>query len=192
MEAHRPVMMPEDEVTFRLAQLLLLLDAVAGQDAKGASLERIGYYDFLSANPFLVVDSDGREGNMLRLAGFDPQVLSYASSSQRFTSRRERIQHDLGLLVAYGCCEVHNRNGAFAYSISNRGRELGARFTATYAASFATAASIVVRRLRKLSDKALREQTARWLRPDGEGGPGAALLSVLGPGPQAPDMPWEG
>ncbi|WP_338069306.1 hypothetical protein, partial [Streptomyces antimycoticus] len=95
MEAHRPVMMPEDEVTFRLAQLLLLLDAVAEQDVKGASLERIGYYDFLSANPFLVVDSDGREGNMLRLAGFDPRVLSYASSSQRFTSRRERIQHDL-------------------------------------------------------------------------------------------------
>ncbi|MFD4798993.1 MULTISPECIES: ABC-three component system middle component 2 [Streptomyces griseus group] len=192
MEAHRPVMMPEDEVTFRLAQLLLLLDAVAGQDAKGASLERIGYYDFLSANPFLVVDSDGREGNMLRLAGFDPQLLSYASSSQRFTSRRERIQHDLGLLVAYGCCEVRNRNGAFAYSISNHGRELGARFTATYAASFTTAASIVVRSLRKLSDKALREQTARWLRPGGEGSPGAALLSVLGPGPQAPDMPWEG
>lgn len=107
----------------------------------------------------------------------------------------ERIQHDLGLLVAYGCCEVHNRDGAFAYLLSNRGRELGARFTATYAtyaASFATAASIVVRRLRKLSDKALREQTARWLWPDGESGPGAALLSVLGPGPQAPDMPWEG
>ncbi|MFF8434669.1 hypothetical protein [Streptomyces bacillaris] len=62
MEAHRPVMMPEDEVTFRLAQLLLL-DAVAGQDAKGASLERIAYYDFLSANPFLVVDSDGCEGS---------------------------------------------------------------------------------------------------------------------------------
>ena len=96
MEAHRPVMMPEDEVTFRLAQLLLLLEAVAGQDAKGANLERIGYYDFLSANPFLVVASDGREGSLLRLAGFDPQVLSYASSSQRFTSRRERIQHDLG------------------------------------------------------------------------------------------------
>ncbi|MFE5484149.1 ABC-three component system middle component 2 [Streptomyces sp. NPDC056527] len=192
MEAHQPVMMPEDQVTFRLAQLLLLLDAVAGQDAKGASLERLGYYDFLSANPFLVVASDGREGSLLRLAGFDPQVLSYASSSQRFTSRRERIQHDLALLVAYGCCEVHNRNGSFVYSISNRGRELGACFTATYAASFTTAASIVVRHLRKLSDKALREQTARWLRPDGGGGPGAALLSVLGPGLQAPDMPWEG
>ncbi|GAA1553503.1 ABC-three component system middle component 2 [Streptomyces globosus] len=192
MEAHRPVMMPEDDVIFRLAQLLLLLDAVAGQDAKGASLERIGYYDFLSANPFLVVPSGDREGSLLRLAGFDPQVLSYASSSQRFTSRRERIQHDLGLLVAYGCCEVHNRKGALVYAISPRGRELSARFTATYAASFTTAASIVVRRLRKLSDKALREQTARWLRPDGQGGPGAALLSVLGPGPQATELSWEG
>ncbi|GHG00566.1 ABC-three component system middle component 2 [Streptomyces filamentosus] len=192
MEAHRPVVMPEDEVQFRLAQLLLLLDAVAGHDANGASLERIGYYDFLSANPFLVIRSEDREANLLRLAGFDPQVLSYASSSQRFTSRRERIQHDLALLIAYGCCEVHNHKGALAYTISPRGHELGAQFTATYADSFSTAASIVVRRLHRLSDKALREQTARWLRPDGHGGPGAALMSVLGPEPHPSDMPWEG
>ncbi|WP_234439303.1 MULTISPECIES: ABC-three component system middle component 2 [Streptomyces] len=165
---------------------------MAGQDTNGASLERIGYYDFLSANPFLVIRSEDREANLLRLAGFDPQVLSYASSSQRFTSRRERIQHDLALLIAYGCCEVHNHKGALAYTISPRGHELGAQFTATYAASFSTAASIVVRRLHRLSDKALREQTARWLRSDGNGGPGAALMSVLGPEPYTSDMPWEG
>ncbi|MCX4587044.1 ABC-three component system middle component 2 [Streptomyces sp. NBC_01481] len=192
MEAHRPVVMPEDEMPFRLAQLLLLLDAVAGQDANGASLERIGYYDFLSANPFLVVPSEGREASLLRLAGFDPQVLAYASSSQRFTSRRERIQHDLALLVAYGCCQVHNHKGSLAYSITVAGHELGGQFTATYATSFSTAAGIVVRRLRRLSDRGLREQTARWLRPDGHGGPAAALMSVLGPGPRVSATSWEG
>ncbi|MFJ2751227.1 ABC-three component system middle component 2 [Streptomyces sp. NPDC087297] len=191
MEAHQPVVMPEDEVSFRLAQLLLLLDAVAEQDVKGASLERIGYYDFLSANPFLVVPSEGREASLLRLAGFDPQVLAYASSSQRFTSRRERVQHDLALLVAYGCCKVDNRNGSLAYSITEAGQELGAQFTATYASSFSTAASIVVHRLRKLSDKGLRDQTARWLRPDGPDSPAAALMSVLGPGPMS-ETSWEG
>ncbi|GAA3389001.1 ABC-three component system middle component 2 [Streptomyces roseoviridis] len=191
MQADRPVVMPEDEVPFRLAQLLLLLDAVAAQDANGATLERLGYYDFLSANPFLVVPSEGRDASLLRLAGFDPQVLAYASSSQRFTSRRERIQHDLALLVAYGCCKVRTRNGSLTYSITEAGQELGGQFTATYATSFAAAADIVVRQLRKLSDKRLREQTARWLRPDGPDGPTAALMSVLGPGP-LPETSWEG
>ncbi|MFF3822561.1 ABC-three component system middle component 2 [Streptomyces griseus] len=190
MHVDRPVVMPEDEVPFRLAQLLLLLDAVAAQDANGATLERIGYYDFLSANPFLVVSPEGRDASLLRLAGFDPQVLAYASSSQRFTSRRERIQHDLALLVAYGCCRIRNRDGSLTYSITAAGQDLGGRFTATYAASFTTAAAIVVRQLRKLTDKRLREQTARWLRPDGPDGPAAALMSVLGPGP-ALETSWE-
>lgn len=191
MHADRPVVMPEDEVPFRLAQLLLLLDAVAAQDANGATLERIGYYDFLSANPFLVVPPEGRDASLLRLAGFDPQVLAYASSSQRFTSRRERIQHDLALLVAYGCCRIRNRDGSLTYSITEAGQDLGGRFTATYATSFTTAAGIVVRQLRKLSDKRLREQTARWLRPDGSVGPAAALMSVLGPG-HVLETSWEG
>jgi hypothetical protein len=184
--------MPEDEVAFRLAQLLLLLDAVAEQSPGGVSLERIGYYDFLSANPFLVVPSDSREASLLRLAGFDPQVLSYASSSQRFTSRRERLQHDLALLVAYGCCQVNNQGGSLTYAISPAGRTLGAQFTATYATSFSTAAAIVVRQLRRLSDKALRDQTAQWLRPAGHAGPAAVLLSVLGAGPHHSDVSWEG
>lgn len=191
MQADRPVMMPEDEVPFRLAQLLLLLKAVTAQDESGATLERIGYYDFLSANPFLVVPIEGREASLLRLAGFDPQVLAYASSSQRFTSRRERIQHDLALLVAYGCCRVHNRNGSLAYSITGIGQELGGKFTATYATSFSAAADIVVRQLRKLSDKRLREQTAQWIRPDSPGNPAAVLMAVLGPGPES-EISWEG
>ncbi|BFV56338.1 hypothetical protein KCMC57_up14420 [Kitasatospora sp. CMC57] len=183
MQTRPPVVMPEDEVQFRLAQLLLLLDAVCGHEQYGASLERIGYYDFLSANPFLVVPSEDRDAGRLRLAGFDPQVLAYASSSQRFTSRRERIQHDLALLVAYDCCAVSNHDKALHYAITDIGRTLSARLTATYATSFSTAAAIVVRRLRRLSDKALREQTAQWLRPASHDGPAAALLGILGTGP---------
>ncbi|WP_030396796.1 ABC-three component system middle component 2 [Kitasatospora purpeofusca] len=193
MQTHRPVIMPEDEVQFRLAQLLLLLDAVADHDLHGASLERIGYYDFLSANPFLVVPANDRDAGRLRLAGFDPQVLAYASSSQRFTSRRERIQHDLALLVAYGCCEVRNHEKALSYAITDTGRTLSSHFTATYATSFSTAASIVVRRLRRLSDKALRDQTTQWLRPAGHDGPAAALLGILGTGPVPAfdlETPW--
>nr|WP_206439426.1 ABC-three component system middle component 2 [Streptomyces scabichelini] len=173
--------MPEDEVQFRLAQLLLLMDALASQDLPGATLERIGYYDFLSANPFLVVDPDSREASLLRLAGFDPRTLSYASSGQRFTSRRERIQHDLALLVAYGCCTASAQEGSLMYSITDGGRRLSSQLTTTYATSFSTAAEMIVRKLKRMSDTRLRKESASWLRLNSTGNsPGAALAKVLG------------
>ncbi|AEY94313.1 hypothetical protein SHJG_p1182 (plasmid) [Streptomyces hygroscopicus subsp. jinggangensis 5008] len=151
---------------------------MARHSQQGAGLERIGYYDFLSANPFLVVEPDSREAALLRLAGFDPRVLSYASSGQRFTSRRERIQYDLSLLVAYGCCSVANENGGLVYSITTAGRQMSTQLTSTYARSFTTAAEMVIGKLRRLSDAGLRRQTAQWLRVDGDR-PGAGLASVL-------------
>jgi hypothetical protein len=180
VEADRPVVMPEDEVQFRLAQLLLLLEALAGQDLPGATLERIGYYDFLSANPFLVVDADSREASLLRLAGFDPRTLSYASSGQRFTSRRERIQHDLSLLVAYGCCTVTAQQGSLLYSITDHGRHLSSHLTTTYATSFSTAAEIIVGKLKRMSDTRLRKESVTWLRLDSARNPGAALAQIVG------------
>jgi hypothetical protein len=172
--------MPEDEVQFRLAQLLLLLEALAGQDLPGATLERMGYYDFLSANPFLVVETGSREASLLRLAGFDPRTLSYASSGQRFTSRRERIQHDLSLLVAYGCCSVAAEQGSLLYRITDHGRHLSSQLTTTYATSFSTAADIIVGKLRRRSDSRLRKESATWLRLDSTRNPGAALANVVG------------
>ncbi|MFF3381331.1 ABC-three component system middle component 2 [Streptomyces sp. NPDC002680] len=179
MEPDRPVVMPEDEVQFRLAQLLLLLAALAGQNLPGATLERIGYYDFLSANPFLVVETGSREASLLRLAGFDPRTLSYASSGQRFTSRRERIQHDLSLLVAYGCCSASAEQGSLLYRITDHGCHLSSQLTTTYASSFSTAAEIVVGKLRRMSDTRLRKESATWLRLDTRN-PGSALAQIVG------------
>ncbi|MGW9432228.1 ABC-three component system middle component 2 [Streptomyces decoyicus] len=180
MEADRPVVMPEDEVQFRLAQLLLLLEALSGQDLPGATLERIGYYDFLSANPFLVVDAGSREASLLRLAGFDPRTLSYASSGQRFTGRRERIQHDLSLLAAHGCCSAAAEQGSLLYRITDHGRHLSSQLTTTYATSFSTAAGIVVGKLKRMSDARLRKESATWLRLDSARSPSAALAQIVG------------
>ncbi|MCI4039792.1 ABC-three component system middle component 2 [Streptomyces sp. TRM75563] len=83
--------------------------------------------------------------------------------SQRFTSRRERIQHGVALLASSGCCRVRNRGGSLTYTITEAGQDLGGRFIATYATSLTTVAGIVVRQLRKPTDKTLREQTERWL-----------------------------
>ncbi|SCE01831.1 MULTISPECIES: hypothetical protein [unclassified Streptomyces] len=180
MHADRPVVMPEDEVPFRLAQLLL--DAVTAQDANGTTLGRIGYYDFLSANPFLVVPPRrGRQPlatGRIRPAGPGLRVLLPAvhKPARTYPARP-------GAPGGLRCYRIRNRDGSLTYSITEAGQDLGGRFTATYATSFTTASGIVVRQLRKLTDKRLREQTARWLRPDGPDGPAAALMGVLGPGP---------
>src|SRR5579862_9066856 len=97
----RPVA-PEEHVLFRLAQLVLLLRVVDGTGRPGVGLERLGFYDFFAANPFLVIPPESvEERAQLHLAGFDERQLSYASTGPRFANRRRRLQHDVALLVAY-------------------------------------------------------------------------------------------
>jgi hypothetical protein len=86
---------------FRLARLALLLElAPQLPNHKPLDIERLGYYDFFAANPFLIVEVEDPLRRDLILAGFDSRNLSYQSSAQRFTSRRARLQHDLAMLVA--------------------------------------------------------------------------------------------
>src|ERR1700685_1578505 len=93
---------PEDQVLFRLAQLVRLLRVIDRAERPGVGLERLGYYDFFAANPFLVVPADNTEERArLHLAGFDERQLSYASTGPRFANRRRRLQHDVALRVAY-------------------------------------------------------------------------------------------
>lgn len=166
---------PENDTVFRLAQLLLLLEALDRESRPGAALERLAYYDFFSANPYLVISRDDDEHSQLVMAGFDDRSLSYASSGQRFTSRRERLQHDLGLLVAYGLASATVQGGAVIYTITRAGSNLAARFTALYARSYLVSAAVVVRRLRRLSDTKLRENARAWLRPEHASFPDAIL-----------------
>lgn len=158
-----PVVVPEDDVIFRLAQLLLLLATLDDQGIHGVTLERLGNYDFLTANPLLMLtDEDDPDRTRLLLAGFDGRALSYASPSHRFTGRRERLQHDLALLVAYGLAAPAVDRGVL-YAVTSSGKELADRFTATYARAYRTSADIVVRRLARASDKRLREDLQKWI-----------------------------
>lgn len=168
---------PEHDPVFRLAQLLLLLRTLhdGSSSPTGTNLERLAYYDFFSANPYLVVGPDDADRARLVMAGFDDRSLSYASSGQRFTSRRERLQHDLALLVAYGLAEANVQGGAVTYGVTPAGGELASRFTALYARAYVTSADMVVRRLRRLSDSKLRESARQWLKPDHASLPDAVL-----------------
>lgn len=159
----RPVA-PEEHVLFRLAQLLLLLRVVGGPGRPGVGLERLGYYDFFAANPFLVVPDDNvEERAQLHLAGFDERQLSYASTGPRFANRRRRLQHDVALLVAYDL----GRLGVDGWVLTARGAAVADQLTALYAQQYMTSAEMVIRRLSRLSDSALATQAGQWLRNPG-------------------------
>jgi hypothetical protein len=157
-----PVVVPEHDTVFRLAQLVLLLSVVAAVHPEGVHMERLGIYDFISANPLLMATEHRDPDRLsLQMQGFDDRALSYASPAQRFTTRREQLQHDLALLIAYGLVIVSARGHVF-YRSTPDGYELASKFTAMYAKSYMHSAGIVVRRLRKLSDGKLRDNLAIW------------------------------
>lgn len=156
---------PERLTAFRLGQLLVLFDVATGQGPnQSLDIDRLGYYDFFAANPYLIVEPGSRDRVELALAGFDERNLDYQSSSQRFSNRRARLQHDLALLVAYDLVTVIARNGRVAYIITERGRSLAEQFSALYALAYRRSAEIVTGQLKGLSDKRLREQAEEWLR----------------------------
>jgi hypothetical protein len=163
--AHRPpVAVPEDDTVFRLAQLVLLLHVVAEFHPDGVELERLGAYDFIAANPLLMASSDDDPDRFeLIMAGFDDRALSYASAAQRFVTRRERLKHDLALLLAYDLATTAVR-GHVLYRLTESGMVMARQFTAMYARSYTTAATIVVRRLRKVRPGPLRERVTEWTR----------------------------
>lgn len=162
--SHSPVIVPEHDTIFRLAQLVLLFDAAAQFHPDGVPLERLGVYDFIAANPLLMASTEDDPDRFdLLMAGFDDRALSYASPAQRFATRRERLQHDLALLLAYDLATTAVR-GHVLYRLTPAGHELASRFTAMYARSYTLAANIVVKRLRKVSDSRLRESITDWTR----------------------------
>ena len=66
---YNPPFGQKNSLEFRLAQLLLLFE-VAGVVDHPLGLDRLGYYDFFAANPFLVVGESDQSRVDLRLAGF--------------------------------------------------------------------------------------------------------------------------
>lgn len=158
-----PVRVPEDDTIFRLAQLVLLFDTPMVKKTGGLSLERLSYYDFLAANPLLMItDETDADRNRLIMCGFDGRALSYASPTQRFTSRRERLQHDLARLVAYELVNI-TATGTIKYVLTAAGHDVASQFSAMYSRAYKVSAEIVVKRLVKLSDRRLRELAREWI-----------------------------
>jgi hypothetical protein len=154
---------PDARRTFRLARLLLLLDVAKSTGRKVATIDRLGYCEFLADSPFIVVDGDTKrdEGDRLalELAGFVRNQLSYASSGHRFASRRRRVQHDLSQLIALGLVTVARQG----YEINEAGAAIAGNLRSVYADAYRVSAEIVLRRLSPLSNTALEESARQWL-----------------------------
>ncbi|MFK4484622.1 ABC-three component system middle component 2 [Curtobacterium sp. AB7] len=154
---------PESSATFRMGRLLLLL-GVARQDGRTIdSVDRLAYYEFFADNPWVILGdgapSDANDRDSLRLAGFSQTQLSYASTGHRFASRRERIRGDLAQLITFGLVRLAGTR----FSTTEGGDQLVANMQSSYADAYRSSASIVLRRLVRLSNKRLEENVEEWL-----------------------------
>ena len=154
-ESLSPSQSPEELTLFRLGQLLLLLSTAQDLGVSPPSLERLGYYDFFAANPFIVFPEDSPQRRSLRLSGLSSKTLAYASASQRWATRRERLQHDVALLVAHGLAERQAQGRVLGYSASDEGLRLTSELRSLYSQSFRRSAELVLTELSRLSDRKL-------------------------------------
>jgi hypothetical protein len=155
-------MTPEDLTAFRQARILLVL-ACVGQE--GIDAERLGIYEFVAGHPLLLARADDDpDRTALRLAGFDERTVAYASPAQRFATAQLHLGRDLAALVARGLVGV-GVAGRVTYRLTDEGAAMVRGFTAMYAQSYITAVRIVIRRLRRLSGRKLREGLRQWLIP---------------------------
>lgn len=155
---------PEERTVFRVSQLCLLLAATDDTSAKLTSLDRLAYFDFFAANPFVVLDGespqrDARDRLTLRLAGFADRQLNYGTVGHRFTTRRKRIQYDFALLLSRGLAQVSSDR----YAITDSGKQFANALETVYADAYRTAATIVLKRLGSLSETRLRTKAEKLL-----------------------------
>ncbi|MDP9796910.1 hypothetical protein J2S43_005422 [Catenuloplanes nepalensis] len=150
-------MNPENTAAFRCARLLLLMLVVEENVPLGIDAERLGAYDFLAAHPLLLARApDDPDRPALRRAGFDDRALAYASAGQRLVTAQQHLGRDLSTLLGAGMV-VLGAAGRVRYRLTPEGRSAASALNAAYARSYADAARIVVRRLRRLSGRRLRQ-----------------------------------
>lgn len=157
----------EDEVLFNSARLLVLFETLSKLGfSDGIDLERTGYYDFFSAQPFLVFNDDVEIKLELLYCGFESSTIGYISSSQRFTSRRQKNKHYLAALIMRDLISVRNLNGKFLYSITEKGKTAALNFKSLYVQAYRKSAEIIIKKFGKMSDTKLAINAREWLKAE--------------------------
>lgn len=155
----------ESVPAFRMAQILLVLVGAQAQESK-LDLERLSVIEFLAANPFLVLDTDSPASNQLRLQGLGRHSITYASPSQRFVSRRERIISDIAQLVAFGLVRLTVHEGRRVFTVTELGQRSAESLCSVYADAYRLSVATVAPLVMKLSPPKMREHLETWLRVD--------------------------
>ncbi len=155
---------PEDATVFNSSRLLLLLDVLNDLGVKkGVDLERLSYYDFFAANPFLIIGKDDPCRLELEMEGFEPNKLEYISSDQRYRTKRTLIKQYLSLLLSKGLIKVLNMEGKILYEITSLGVEISSKINSMYAIAYKKSVTCVVKMLKGYSDAQLWEKASEWL-----------------------------
>lgn len=150
---------------FRMAQILLVLSGATTLDRK-LDLERLSVIEFLSANPFLVLDAESSAADRLRLQGFGRHSIAYASPSQRYVSRRERVTSDIAQLVAFGLVRLSVQEGQRVFSVTDLGQRSSDSLCSVYADAYRLSVATVAPVVMKLSPTKMRERLETWLKVD--------------------------
>ncbi len=153
----------EDDLVFNSARLLLLFDELSKLSKQGVDIERLSYYDFFAANPFVILSENDPSRLDFELEGFEPNKLEYTSSAQRYSSKRESIKHYLALLLAKGLIDVSNQEGKIIFVITERGSSTVNKINTIYAIAYRKSVGYIIKRLKDYSDKKLWECSRKWL-----------------------------
>lgn len=156
----------EDATTFNSARLLLLFETLdeSENEKKAIDLERLCYYDFFAANPFLIIKSGDPERLQLEIEGFEPNNLEYLTTNQRYQTKRLQVMQYLAVLASKGLITVENSDKKIVYCITHLGLTVSSRMNSLYALAYRKSVLFVAKKLRRYSDTQLSEQASNWLQ----------------------------
>jgi hypothetical protein len=154
---------PDDVIIFNASRLLLLFETAKKLNIKkGIDLEKLAYYDFLAANPFLLIDEKHPSRLELEMEGFKPNKLEYVGAEQRFRTKRLSLKQYLALLLSKGLIKLENEDGKIVFYITAMGIEIAGKFSSMYAIAYRKSADCVISILKKYSDTKLTEEADKW------------------------------
>lgn len=161
---HKFFFSPEDAIIFNASRLLLLFETINKLTPEQAiDLDRLSYYDFFAANPFLLIDKSNPHWLDLELEGFKPNKIEYIGTAQRFRTKRLSIKQYLALLLSKGLLKLENSDDKIVFNITLIGVETASKFNSTYAITYRKSASYIISKLKSYSDTKLSEDAKKWL-----------------------------
>lgn len=154
----------EDDLVFNSARLLLLFEELSKQSDKGIDIEKLTYYDFFAANPFVILSDDDSSARLdFELEGFVPNKLDYSSAAQRYSSKRESMKHYLAVLLCRGLICVTNEDAKIQFKVTEKGLSVVGQIHTMYSLAYRKSVRYVIKRLKDYSDTRLWESSRKWL-----------------------------